>query len=54
MNKLSLERRVQVIKALVEGNSILATCRITAQQKAQLLGFYVILVRLVQSIKISI
>ena len=33
MNKLSLEKRAQVIKALVEGNSILATCRITNTAK---------------------
>jgi len=33
MNKLSLERKVRVIKALVEGNSILATCRITNTAK---------------------
>jgi IS1 family transposase len=33
MNKLSLGRRTQVIKALVEGNSIRATCRITDTAK---------------------
>jgi IS1 family transposase len=33
MNKLSLERRTQVIKALVEGNSIRATCRLTDTAK---------------------
>lgn len=33
MNKLSLERKTQVIKALVEGNSIRATCRITNTAK---------------------
>ncbi len=33
MNKLSIEKRTQVIKALVEGNSILATCRITNTAK---------------------
>ncbi len=33
MNKLSLERKAGVIKALVEGNSILATCRITNTAK---------------------
>ena len=33
MNKLSLERKVRVIKALVEGNSIRATCRITNTAK---------------------
>src|SRR5436309_2118924 len=29
MNRLTSERRAQVIKALVEGNSIRATCRMT-------------------------
>lgn len=33
MNKLSIQRRTQVIKALVEGNSIRATCRITDTAK---------------------
>ena len=33
MNKLSLERKTQVIKALVDGNSIRATCRITNTAK---------------------
>ena len=33
MNKLSLERKVRVIKALVDGNSIRATCRITDTAK---------------------
>jgi len=33
MNKLSLERKARVIKALVEGNSIRATCRITDTAK---------------------
>lgn len=33
MNKLSLNRRTQVIKALVDGNSIRATCRITNTAK---------------------
>jgi len=33
MNKLSIEKRTQVIKALVEGNSIRATCRITDTAK---------------------
>lgn len=33
MNKLSLEKRTQVIRALVEGNSIRATCRITGVAK---------------------
>jgi len=29
MNKLSTEKRIQVVAALVEGNSIRATCRMT-------------------------
>lgn len=33
MNKLSIERRTQVIAALVEGNSIRATCRMTGAAK---------------------
>jgi len=33
MNKLSIEKRTQVIKTLVEGNSIRATCRITNTAK---------------------
>jgi IS1 family transposase len=33
MNKLSIEKRTQVIKALVEGNSIRATCRMTGTAK---------------------
>ncbi|MFC2065496.1 IS1 family transposase [Chloroflexota bacterium] len=33
MNKLSIEKRSQVIRALVEGNSIRATCRITGTAK---------------------
>lgn len=33
MNRLSLERRVKVISALVEGNSIRATCRMTSTAK---------------------
>jgi len=33
MNQLSIERRSQVIKALVEGNSIRATCRMTSTAK---------------------
>ena len=33
MNRLSLERRTRVISALVEGNSIRATCRITDTAK---------------------
>jgi IS1 family transposase len=37
MNKLSIEKRTQVIKALVEGNSILATCRITNTAKGKVI-----------------
>ncbi len=33
MNRLSVERRAQVIAALVEGNSIRATCRMTGTAK---------------------
>lgn len=33
MNKLSIERQAQIIKALVEGNSIRATCRMTDTAK---------------------
>ncbi len=33
MNKLSLEKRTQIISALVEGNSIRATCRMTQTAK---------------------
>ncbi len=33
MNKLSTERRVQIIRALVEGNSIRAVCRIMGTEK---------------------
>jgi IS1 family transposase len=33
MNKLSIDRQAQVIKALVEGNSIRSTCRITGTAK---------------------
>jgi len=33
MNKLSLEKRTQIISALVEGNSIRSTCRMTGAAK---------------------
>ncbi len=33
MNRLSLERRTQIVKALVEGNSIRATCHMTDTSK---------------------
>ena len=37
MNKLSLEKRTQIISALVEGNSIRATCRMTGAAKGTVL-----------------
>ena len=37
MNKLSRERRTQIIAALVEGNSIRATCRLTGANKGTVL-----------------
>ena len=37
MNKLSPKRRAQVISALVEGNSIRATCRMTSTAKGTVL-----------------
>ena len=37
MNRLSAERRTAVIKALVEGNSIRATCRMTGTAKGTVL-----------------
>ena len=37
MNKLSPERRGQVARALVEGNSIRATCRMTSVAKGTVL-----------------
>lgn len=33
MNKLSLQRRAQIIHCLVEGNSVRATCRMTDSSK---------------------
>ena len=33
MNKLNIQRRAQVVSALVEGNSIRATCRMTGTAK---------------------
>ncbi|MGH7498035.1 MAG: IS1 family transposase [Gemmatimonadales bacterium] len=33
MNQLSLARRAQIVKALVEGNSVRATCRLTGASK---------------------
>lgn len=37
MNKLSRETRVQIVRALVEGNSIRATCRMTGAAKGTVL-----------------
>ncbi len=37
MNKLSAERRAAVVRALVEGNSVRATCRITGTAKGTVL-----------------
>jgi hypothetical protein len=37
MNRLSIQQRVQVINALVEGNSIRATCRMTGTAKGTVL-----------------
>src|SRR6266699_4922441 len=37
MNRLSAERRAQVISALVEGNSIRSTCRMTGTAKGTVL-----------------
>ncbi len=41
MNKLSLEKRAQVIRTLVEGNSIRATCRITGTAKGTVTRLFV-------------
>lgn len=41
MNKLSIQRRAQVIKALVEGNSIRATCRMTDAAKGTVMRLLV-------------
>lgn len=37
MNKLSIDKRIKIISALVEGNSIRATCRITGAAKGTVL-----------------
>lgn len=37
MNKLTVERRIAVVQALVEGNSIRATCRMTGTAKGTVL-----------------
>jgi IS1 family transposase len=41
MNKLSAQRRAQVVAALVEGNSIRATCRMTGTAKGTVLRLLV-------------
>ena len=41
MNKLSIERQAQVIRTLVEGNSIRATCRITGTAKGTVTRLFV-------------
>ena len=41
MNRLSAERRTAVIKALVEGNSIRATCRLTGTAKGTVISLLV-------------
>jgi IS1 family transposase len=38
MNRLSRERRAQILRALVEGNSIRATCRMTGTAKGTVLA----------------
>jgi len=37
MNKLSVQKRTQIIASLVEGNSIRATCRMTGAAKGTVL-----------------
>jgi len=37
MNKLSIEKRTQILAALVEGNSIRSTCRMTGTAKGTVL-----------------
>ncbi len=41
MNRLSIERRVQIVSALVEGNSIRSTCRMTGAAKGTVLKLLV-------------
>jgi hypothetical protein len=41
MNKLLREKQVQIIKCLVEGNSIRATCRMTGAAKGTVLSLLV-------------
>lgn len=39
VNRLSTEKRAQVISCLVEGNSVRSTCRITGRSKGAVLRF---------------
>jgi IS1 family transposase len=41
MNKLSKERRAQIVRCLVEGNSVRSTCRITGTEKRTVLRLLV-------------
>ncbi len=41
MNKLTTARRSQVVAALVEGNSVRATCRMTGSDKGTVLKLLV-------------
>lgn len=41
MNKLSVEEKTEIISALVEGNSIRATCRMTGHSKGAILKLLV-------------
>jgi hypothetical protein len=41
MNKLSKERRAQILRCLVEGNSVRSTCRITGAEKRTVLRLLV-------------
>jgi hypothetical protein len=41
MNKLTREKRAQVVATLVEGNSIRATCRMTGAAKGTVLKLWV-------------
>lgn len=38
MNRLSTEKRKQIVSALVEGNSIRSTCRMTGRSKGAVLA----------------
>ena len=41
MNKLPTAKRAAIVRALCEGNSIRATCRLTGAAKATVLGLLV-------------